>query len=62
MPPPVKMLQGQFTALATTHGFTRAFVWSGFLALAAALITLVGLSIKHKDLANDNANGPVHMG
>ncbi|RZT20782.1 EmrB/QacA subfamily drug resistance transporter [Kribbella sp. VKM Ac-2569] len=59
-PDQIKQLQGQFTALATTHGFTRAFVWSAFLALGAALITLVGLSIKHKDLANDGQ--PVHMG
>ncbi|MFC6158797.1 MFS transporter [Kribbella jiaozuonensis] len=60
-PAQIKQLQGQFTALATTHGFTRAFVWSAFLALGAALITLVGLSIKHKDLANDGQS-PVHMG
>ena len=59
-PEQIKQLQGQFTALATTHGFTRAFIWSAFLALGAALITLVGLSIKHKDLANDGQ--PVHMG
>src|SRR5207302_1576028 len=50
-PDQIKQLQGQFTALATTHGFTRAFIWSAFLALGAGLITLVGLSIKHKDLA-----------
>jgi EmrB/QacA subfamily drug resistance transporter len=61
-PAQIKQLQGQFTALATTHGFTRAFVWSAFLALGAAVITLVGLSIKHEDLATDNQNGPVHVG
>ena len=61
-PDQIKQLQGQFTALATTHGFTRAFVWSAFLALGAAVITLIGLSIKHEDLATDNADGPVHVG
>jgi len=60
-PEQIKQLQGQFTALATTHGFTRAFIWSAFLALGAAVITLVGLSIKHKDLATDGQN-TVHMG
>jgi EmrB/QacA subfamily drug resistance transporter len=60
-PEQLKQLEGQFTALATTHGFTRAFIWSAFLALGAAVITLVGLSIKHKDLASDGQNA-VHMG
>jgi hypothetical protein len=61
-PDQIKQLQGQFTAVATTHGFTRAFLWSTFLALGSAVVVLIGLSIKHKDLAADNANGPVHMG
>ncbi len=59
-PEQVKQLQAQATAVATTHGFTSAFLVSGFIALGAALITLVGLSVKHKDLANDGA--PVHVG
>jgi hypothetical protein len=59
-PEQVKQLQAQATAVATTHGFTSAFLVSGFIALGAALITLVGLSVKHKDLANDGA--PVHIG
>ena len=61
-PTQLKQLEGQFTALATTHGFTRAFLWSTFLMLGAAVVTLVGLSVKYKDLATDNQNGPVHMG
>ncbi len=61
-PDQIKQLQGQFTAVATTHGFTRAFLWSTFLMLGAAVVTFVGLSIKHEDLATDNANGPVHTG
>jgi heme/copper-type cytochrome/quinol oxidase subunit 1 len=57
----LKQLEGQFTAVATTHGFTRAFLWSTFLMLGAAVVTIVGLSIKHKDLATDGQS-PVHMG
>ncbi|GAA1595123.1 MFS transporter [Kribbella hippodromi] len=61
-PEQLKQLQGQFTALATTHGFTRAFLWSAFLAVGAGLVTMIGLSIKHKDLATDSESGPVHIG
>ena len=61
-PTQLKQLEGQFTAVATTHGFTRAFLWSTFLMLGAAVVTLIGLSVKYKDLASDNQNGPVHMG
>ena len=61
-PEQLKQLEGQFTAVATTHGFTRAFLWSTFLMLGAAVVTIVGLSIKHKDLATDGQSGPVHMG
>ena len=38
-PDQLKQLQGQFTAVATTHGFTRAFLWSAFLVLGAAVVT-----------------------
>ncbi|MGC4937700.1 MFS transporter [Kribbella sp. DT2] len=61
-PTQLKQLEGQFTAVATTHGFTRAFLASGFIALGAAVITLVGLSVKAKDLANDGKPGGVHIG
>ena len=60
-PEQLEQLKNQFTAVATTHGFTRAFLWSTFLALGSAIITLIGLSIKHKDLATDSS-APVHMG
>ncbi len=60
-PEQLKQLEGQFTAVSMTHGFTRAFLWSTFLMLGAAVVTIVGLSIKHKDLANDG-QAPVHMG
>jgi predicted MFS family arabinose efflux permease len=59
-PDQAKQLQGQATAIATTHGFTTAFLWSTFIMLGAAAITVFGLSIKHKDLANDGQ--PAHIG
>ncbi|WP_020393197.1 MFS transporter [Kribbella catacumbae] len=59
-PDQAKQLQGQATAIATTHGFTIAFLVSAFMFVGAAVITLVGLSVKHKDLAGDGQ--PVHMG
>lgn len=59
-PDQAKQLEGQATAIATTHGFTTAFLVSAILFVGAAVITLVGLSVKHKDLANDGA--PVHVG
>lgn len=61
-PEQLKQLEGQLTALATTHGFTRAFMVSAIIFVGAALITLVGLSIKHKDLANDGQSAGVHVG
>jgi EmrB/QacA subfamily drug resistance transporter len=54
------VLAKQAEAVATTHGFTTAFLVSSMLALGAAIITLVGLSVKHKELAGDGQ--PVHMG
>lgn len=59
-PDQAKQLEGQATAIATTHGFTTAFLVSAFMFVGAAVITLVGLSVKHKDLAGDGQ--PVHMG
>ncbi|WP_405062364.1 MFS transporter [Kribbella sp. NBC_01505] len=60
-PQQLDQLKHQFEAVATTHGFTRAFLWSTFLALGSAIITLIGLSVKHKDLAGDGKT-PVHIG
>ena len=59
-PDQVKQLQAQAAGIATTHGFTLAFMVSAFLFLGAAVVTLVGLSVKHADLANDGQ--PVHVG
>ncbi|WP_328329807.1 MFS transporter [Kribbella sp. NBC_00382] len=54
------VLAKQAEAVATTHGFTTAFMVSAIMFVGAALITLVGLSVKHQDLANDGK--PVHVG
>ncbi|MFC5266164.1 MFS transporter [Kribbella qitaiheensis] len=59
-PDQVKQLQAQAEGIATTHGFTVAFMVSAFIILGAAVVTLVGLSVKHEDLANDGQ--PVHIG
>ncbi|GAA1634268.1 MFS transporter [Kribbella alba] len=59
-PDQIKQLQGQFTAVATTHGFTTAFLASAIMFVGVAVVILVGLSVKHKDLANDGQ--PVHVG
>jgi EmrB/QacA subfamily drug resistance transporter len=59
-PDQIKQLQGQFTAVATTHGFTKAFLASAIMFVGVAVVILFGLSVKHKDLANDGQ--PVHVG
>jgi EmrB/QacA subfamily drug resistance transporter len=61
-PEQIKQLQGQVQAVATTHGFTTAFTLSGFIILGAAIFTVIGLSVKHDDLANDGQPGGVHVG
>jgi EmrB/QacA subfamily drug resistance transporter len=48
-------------AVAQTAGTGDAFGISMILMLGAALLTVVGLSIKHEDLATDGAE-PVHVG
>ncbi|NEA36315.1 MFS transporter [Streptomyces sp. SID13031] len=53
-------LAKQAQAVATTHGFTTAFLVSAIIGVGAAIITLIGLSVKHQDLAGDGQ--PVHMG
>lgn len=40
-------------AVASTHGYTAAFVVAAVMILGAAVITLAGLSIKHEELATD---------
>jgi EmrB/QacA subfamily drug resistance transporter len=60
-PDQIKQLQAQYTALATTHGFTKAFMFSAVMFVGVAVIILVGLSVKHKDLAGDGKPS-VHVG
>jgi EmrB/QacA subfamily drug resistance transporter len=46
-----------------TYGFTRAFLVAGAMIFAAAVIALVGLTIKHDELAMDTVDGePVLVG
>jgi EmrB/QacA subfamily drug resistance transporter len=59
-PDQIKQLQGQLTAVATTHGFTTAFLASAIMFVGVAVVILFGLSVKYKDLANDGQ--PVHVG
>jgi EmrB/QacA subfamily drug resistance transporter len=49
----------QLTAL--TYGFTRAFLVAGAMIFAAAVIAVVGLAIKHEELATDT-DEPVLVG
>ncbi len=59
-PEQIKAMQMQIQAQATTHGFTRAFLVAGAMMLAAAVITLIGLTIRHQDVAADaNGGAPV---
>lgn len=55
-------IQQQFTALATTHGFTRAFLVASVMMLAAAAITVFGLSVKHGELQGDDNKAAAHLG
>jgi EmrB/QacA subfamily drug resistance transporter len=60
-PEQLKALQMQLEATATTYGFTRAFLVAGAMFLGAAAFILIGLSVKHQDLANDGKTS-VHVG
>jgi threonine aldolase len=46
-------LQHQIALQAQTHGATRAFLVAAAMALAGALIVLVGLNVSHETVAND---------
>jgi hypothetical protein len=46
------------TAVASTHGYTAAFVVAAAMLLGAGVLTLVGLSIKHDELATDDPEVP----
>jgi EmrB/QacA subfamily drug resistance transporter len=50
---------GHAIAVASTRGYTAAFVVAAVMILATAVITLAGLSIKHEELASDE---PIAIG
>jgi len=53
----------QIALIAQTHGATRAFLVAGCMVLAATVIIVVGLNVKHEDLAGvDEAAPVVHAG
>jgi EmrB/QacA subfamily drug resistance transporter len=45
------------TAVASTHGYTVAFVVAAVMLLGAGVLTLAGLTIKHEALATDEPAG-----
>lgn len=61
-PQELQQLQQQIEALATTHGFTRAFLVAGAMFLGATAVTLIGLAVKHEVLAADGQESGVHVG
>ncbi|WP_328990725.1 MFS transporter [Kribbella sp. NBC_01245] len=60
-PEKLKQLELQFTGIATTYGFTRAFLVSAAIMLGSAAVVLFGLAVKHQELANDGKTS-VHVG
>lgn len=61
-PDQIELLKRQITVAATTHGFTRAFLVAGAMILAAAAVVLVGLAVKHEEVAADGKDTGVHVG
>jgi EmrB/QacA subfamily drug resistance transporter len=57
-PSQVKAAAGQIALQAQTYGSTRAFLVAAAMILGGAVITLVGLTIKHQRLAADGAATP----
>ncbi|MDQ4037968.1 MAG: DHA2 family efflux MFS transporter permease subunit [Actinomycetota bacterium] len=48
--------QEQFAHIVQTYGFTQAFIVAGSMLGVAAVLTFVGLNIRHEDLATDGAD------
>lgn len=44
-----------------TEGSIQAFLFGGFMILAASVIAFVLLNVKHKELATDGPEAPVHV-
>jgi hypothetical protein len=60
-PDQLAALRRQVALQAQTHGYTRAFLVGAAMVLAGAVIVLVGLTIRHEDLASDGQPA-VHVG
>ena len=52
----------QIALVAQTHGATRAFLVGAAMVLSASVIIVVGLNVKHEELAGDDAAPAVHVG
>ena len=57
-----KEAMAQIGAQAQTYGSTQAFLVASVMILAAAVIILVGLNIRHQRLAADGAEPVAHIG
>ena len=61
-PPPaaspevLEAAQEQFAHIVQTYGFTQAFIVAAVMLAIGGVITLVGLDIRHEDLATDGAD------
>jgi hypothetical protein len=60
-PEQLATLKQQVALQAQTHGYTRAFLVGAAMVLAGAVIVLIGLTIRHEDLATDGQPA-VHAG
>jgi EmrB/QacA subfamily drug resistance transporter len=52
-PEQLAALNQQVALQAQTHGYTRAFLVGAGMVLVGALVVLVGLTVRHEELAND---------
>jgi EmrB/QacA subfamily drug resistance transporter len=60
-PEQLAALRQQVALQAQTHGYTRAFLVGAAMVFIGAVIVLVGLTIRHEELANDGQPA-VHVG
>ncbi|MGN6635746.1 MAG: MFS transporter [Oryzihumus sp.] len=58
-PAQAKTLGAQIPLVVQTYGSTQAFIVAAVMILGGAVITLIGLNIKHQRLAADGAEAPV---
>jgi EmrB/QacA subfamily drug resistance transporter len=60
-PEQLEALRQQVALQAQTHGYTRAFLVGAGMVLIGAVVVLVGLTVKHEELAADGQPA-VHVG